>query len=185
MKTLASVLLVPGLGNSGPEHWQSIWQAKHPEYHRVEQEDWDTPDCSDWIRTLHASICSIGTGPVVLAGHSLACATIAHYAAKYGDGEGRVLAVFLVAPSDVEAATYPPGSTGFNPMPLEKLPFHSVMVASTDDPYVTRERSEFLARSWGSRLIQIANAGHINARSGHGPWPEGEAWLEQLRETRD
>ena len=70
-------------------------------------------------------------------------------------------------------------------MPLEKLPFHSVMVASTDDPYVTRARSEFLARCWGSRLIQIAKAGHINARSGHGPWPEGEAWLERLREIRD
>jgi len=69
-------------------------------------------------------------------------------------------------------------------MPLQKLPFRSVVVASTDDPYVTSERAEFFARSWGSRLIKIANAGHINASSGYGTWPEGEAWLEQLREVR-
>jgi uncharacterized protein len=139
MIKIASVLLVPGLHNSGPEHWQSIWQGKHPEYHRVQQENWDTPRCSDWIRTLHAVICSIGEGPVVLAGHSLACATIAHYAAKHADDEGRVAAAFLVAPSDVEAPTYPPGSSGFNPMPLRKLPFRSVVVTSIDDPYVTLE----------------------------------------------
>ena len=133
---------------------------------------------------LHASICGIGNGQVVLAGHSLACATIGHYAAKHGACEGRVAAAFLVAPSDVEAPTYPPGSTGFDPMPLQRLPFRSVVVASTDDPFVTLERAEFFAASWGSRLIKIADAGHINTASGHGPWPEGEAWLEELREIR-
>jgi len=184
MKALTSVLLIPGLFNSGPEHWQSLWQTKHPEYLRVQQADWETPRCADWIQTLHQSILSVGKGPLVLAGHSLACATIAHYAAKHGDCEGRVAAAFLVAPSDVEAPTYPPGSTGFDPMPLRNLPFRSVVAASTDDPYVTLERAEFFARSWGSRLIKIANAGHINAASGHGPWPEGEAWLEQLREIQ-
>jgi predicted alpha/beta hydrolase family esterase len=183
MMPLASVLLVPGLSNSGPEHWQSLWQTKHPEYHRVQQEDWETPRREDWVRMLHACILQIES-PVLLAGHSLACTTIAHYAAKHSDCQGRVAAAFLVAPSDVEAPTYPPGSTGFDPMPLRKLPFRSVVVASTDDPYVTLARAEFFAHSWGSRLIKIADAGHINTASGHGPWPEGEAWLEQLREIQ-
>jgi predicted alpha/beta hydrolase family esterase len=180
---IASVLVIPGLSNSGPEHWQSLWQTKHPEYHRLQQADWETPRCDDWVQTLHACILQID-GPIVLAAHSLGCATIAHYATKHGGCEGRVAAAFLVAPSDVEASTYPPGSTGFDPVPLRKLPFRSVVVASTDDPYVTLERAEFFASSWGSRLIQIADAGHINTASGHGPWPEGEAWLEQLREVQ-
>jgi predicted alpha/beta hydrolase family esterase len=180
---IASVLVIPGLSNSGPEHWQSLWQTKHPEYHRLQQADWETPRCDDWVQTLHACILQID-GPIVLAAHSLGCATIAHYATKHGDCEGRVAAALLVAPSDVEAPTYPPGSTGFDPVPLRKLPFRSVVVASTDDPYVTLERAEFFASSWGSRLIQIADAGHINTASGHGPWPEGEAWLEQLREVQ-
>jgi len=180
---IASVLLIPGLYNSGPEHWQSLWKADHPEYHRVLQADWDTPRCENWVRTLHAHILQI-EGPVVLAGHSLACATIAHYAAQYADCEGQITAAFLVAPTDIDAPTFPPGCTGFNPMPLEKLPFRSVVVAGGDDPYLTQGRAEFFANSWGSRLVTIANAGHINAASGYGPWPEGEAWLEQLREIR-
>jgi|SRR5580704_1286183 predicted alpha/beta hydrolase family esterase len=183
MKTRAAVLLIPGLSNSGPEHWQSLWEAKHPEYNRVQQADWETPRCEDWVQTLHACILQIES-PVVLAGHSLACTTIAHYAAKHADCQGRVTAAFLVAPSDVEAPTYPPGSTGFSPMPLQTLPFRSLLVASSDDPYVTSERVELFACSWGSRVIKIVNAGHINAASGYGLWPEGEAWLEQLREFR-
>ena len=183
MKPLASVLLIPGLYNSGPKHWQSLWEANHPEYHRVQQVNWDTPNCEDWVRTLHAHILQI-EGPVVLAGHSLACATIAHYAAQYADCKGQITAAFLVAPTDIDAPTFPPGATGFNPMPLQKLPFRSVVVASSDDPYLTRERAEFFANSWGGRLVTIADAGHINATSGYGPWPEGEAWLEQLREIR-
>lgn len=67
-------------------------------------------------------------------------------------------------------------------MALQKLPFIFRCRASTDDPYVTLARAELFARSWGSRLIKIANAGHINAASGHGAWPEGEEWLDQLRE---
>jgi predicted alpha/beta hydrolase family esterase len=183
MKGISSVLLVPGLFNSGPEHWQSILEANHPEYHRVQQTDWETPRCTDWVRTLHASVCRIDSA-VVLASHSSACATIAHYATQHGDGESRVAAAFLVAPSDVEAPTYPAGPTGFGPMPLQKLPFRSFVVASTDDPFVTIERAEFFACCWGSRLIKIVGAGHINAASGYGRWPEGEEWLHQLCENR-
>ena len=188
MKSVSTVLLVPGLFNSGPEHWQSLWEANHPEYQRVQQSDWVTPRCADWVRTLDASIHRVGL-PVVLVGHSSACAAIAHYAAQHGDGGGRVAAAFLGAPSDVEAPTYPAGPTGFGPMPPQKLPFRSVVVASTDDPFVTIERAEFFARCWGSRLIKIAGAGHINTASvntasGFGRWPEGEEWLRQLSENR-
>lgn len=181
MKRTFSVLLVPGLYNSGPEHWQSHWEADHPEYRRVYQANWETPRCADWVQTMRASIRAADV-PVVLVGHSSACAAIAHYAAQYGDGQGGVMAAFLVAPSDVEAPTYPSGTTGFDPMPLQRLPFRSVVVASTDDPFVTLERAEYFAGRWGSRLIKIAGAGHINADSGYGRWPEGEEMLRQLCE---
>jgi predicted alpha/beta hydrolase family esterase len=180
VSTKASVLIIPGLFNSGPEHWQTLWGARHPDYHRVGQADWETPRCADWVRTLDAFIRQVD-GPVVLAGHSSACALVGHYVAMHGDGGGRVAAAFLVGPSDTEAASYPAGPTGFNPMPLHKLPFRSLVVASTEDPYVTSDRARLFAASWGSRLILLENAGHINAASGYGPWPEGEKWLEELR----
>jgi len=180
MSTSASVLILPGLFNSGPEHWQSLWHAKHPEYHRLEQQDWETPRCADWVSMLAAAIQKI-EGPVVLAGHSSACALVGHYAAQHGDGNGRVAAAFLVGPSDTEGPNYPVGPTGFDPMPLQKLPFRSLVVTSTDDPYVTLDRAKLFASSWGSRLITLENAGHINAASGYGSWPEGLKWLEELR----
>jgi predicted alpha/beta hydrolase family esterase len=154
---------------------------KHPEYHRLEQKDWEAPRREDWVQTLADFIDGIDDR-IVLAGHSTACATVAHYAAQHGDGKGKVAAAFLAGPSDTEGPNYPVGPTGFSPMPLNKLPFCSVVVASPDDPYVTIDRARLFASSWGSRLITLKNAGHINAASGYGAWPEGLAWLEELRQ---
>jgi uncharacterized protein len=172
------VILIPGLFDSGPNHWQSIWQRQHPEYLRVVQRDWETPACSDWVRELERVIAAAGSR-TVLAAHSLACATVAHWAMSHSRP---ILGALLVAPSDVEAPSYPPGSTGFEPMPLGKLPFQSMVVASNNDPYVTPERARKFAASWGSEFVEIGAAGHINADSGHGPWPQGGQLLQKLVE---
>lgn len=74
-----------------------------------------------------------------------------------------------------------PRCSDWVPMPLRKIQFRSVVVASTNDPFVTMERADLFASAWGSRLITLLNAGHINGASGHGPWPEGEKWLEEMR----
>src|SRR5215475_2316796 len=102
------VLILPGLFNSGPEHWQSLWHAKHPEYHRIEQKDWETPRCSDWVQTLADAVSKINS-PVVLTGHSSACALVGYYAARYGDSGGRIAGAFLAGPSDTEGHNYPKG----------------------------------------------------------------------------
>jgi hypothetical protein len=175
---LAQVLLVPGLYDSGPGHWQSLWHAAHPEYHRVVQRDWVNADRAEWVEALNRSIDAIG-GPVVLAAHSLACITVAHWARTHGSS--RVTGALLVAPSDVELPTFPAGTTGFAPVPLEPLPFPSILVASSDDEYITLQRARELGAAWRSRLVEVGAAGHINTDAGFGPWPEGEALLEQLR----
>ncbi len=174
-----SVLLIPGLYDSGPQHWQSLWQVRHPDYRRLVQKDWNTPRCADWIATLEAALSAAG-GPFVLAAHSTGCATVVHWAARFAH-KNRVHAAFLVGPSDPEAATYPLGPTGFAPMPLQRLPFPSVVVVSEDDPYVTLERAQDFAAAWGSEVRNLGRAGHINTDSGHGPWLEGAEWLEKLR----
>ena len=69
----------------------------------------------------------------------------------------------------------------FAPVPLERLPFPSIVVASSDDPYVSLERAEAFARGWGSRLVTIGAAGHINTDAGYGEWPEGRRLLDELR----
>ena len=171
------VLTVPGLWNSGPQHWQTHWEAKHPDWTRVQQRDFDRPDRDEWVATLDAAV-RASHEPVILAAHSLGCSLVAQWSKDRG-GDG-VTAAFLVAPSDVEAPDYPEEGRSFSAMPLARLPFPSVVVASSDDPYVSVDRARQFASAWGSRLEIIGPAGHINGASGHGPWPEGEAMLLAL-----
>jgi predicted alpha/beta hydrolase family esterase len=118
--------------------------------------------------------------PVVLAAHSLGCALVAHWAGR-SRHLAKVRGALLVAPSDVEAPSYPAGTTGFAPMPLNQLPLPSILVMSTNDVYVTPDRARHFARAWGSRLVDVGPKGHINSASGLGMWPEGFAWVEELR----
>jgi len=178
------VVLIPGLWDSGPEHWQTCWKADHPSFVRIRQRDWETPDRQEWVETLHQAIVA-DPGPVVLAAHSLGCCLVAHWAAAVyppggPHGGGNVQGALLVAPSDVDAPTYPAGTTGFTPMPLARLPFPSIVVASTDDEYLGLSRAEQFAAAWGSRLEVVGPLGHINSASRLGSWPQGFALLREL-----
>ena len=171
-----TVLLLPGLGNSGPAHWHSYWEAAHG-YARVVQEDWDTPHLDDWMDRLHARIMADGH-PKVLVAHSLACCLVAHWSRAYASD--RVAGALLVAPSDVEAPSYPTGSVGFAPMPLDRLRFPSIVSASTDDPFVSVERAREFALAWGADFRLLGDRGHIGSAAGLGPWPEGHELLREL-----
>ena len=114
---------------------------------------------------------------VILIGHSLACCTIVRWAEKY---RRIIKGALLVGPSDVEAPSYPPGTTGFSPMPSYKLPFPSIVIASSNDKYVTMERANYFAGNWGSELINAGDLGHINSSSNLGNWPFGISQLQKL-----
>ena len=175
----AKVLIVPGLYGSGPEHWQSQWEKQNPEFVRVNQLDWDTPHCQDWIATLDAAIRN-ENDHVILVGHSLGSVTIAQWANRYGR---RVVGALMVAPSDTEAATFPEGTTGFSPIPTGHLPFPSTVIASTEDPYISFERVTELSKVWGSKLVSLGARGHISVADGFGPWPEGLQYIAELQAT--
>ena len=146
----------------------------------MEQSDWETPACANWVATLDRAVLA-APRPVVLAAHSLGCATIAHWAAQATPAAlARVRGALLVAPSDVEAVSYPPGTIGFAPMPDAPLPFPSIVVVSTNDEYVTPERAREFARRWGSRVVDIGARGHINSASTLGDWPSGQRLLDEL-----
>ena len=171
------VLILPGIWNSGPGHWQSHWEHKHHGWARVAHRDWINPDRAEWVAELDAAIAGC-EGPPVLVAHSLSCAMLAHWA-RSGSAL-KIAGAFIVAPADPEAATFPKEANGFAPMPLETLPFPSSLVASANDEYVSIERARRFAQAWGSRLVEIGNAGHVNGDSGYGPWPEGEKMLGEF-----
>lgn len=174
---MVNYLIIPGLGNSGQEHWQTYFENSADNFFRVEQREWDAPACEEWIRTIDKKVTEFDLATVVLVGHSLGCTAIAHWAARYGR---QIKGAMLVAPSDIESSLYMFPATGFAPIPLGKINFRTIVVASADDIWVSLDRAKFFADNWGSQFINIGNAGHINVSSGHTTWDEGMEVLKTL-----
>ena len=180
--TDAVVLIVPGYTNSGPAHWQTLWERADPVHvRRVEQRDWDNPDPREWTERLLRAIDEARESHIFLVGHSLGAVTIAKIAARITDR--RVRGALLVAPCEVEQPETLVALRPFAPMPSDPLPWPSIVVASSDDPYLSLDRAKQLAQWWRARLEIIEGAGHINTASGHGPFPLGERLLGELQSS--
>ena len=173
------ILTVPGLGGSGPRHWQTLWEAARPDAARAELGDWDRPYRDTWVTRLNTAI-ETSPRPVILVTHSLGCLAAAWWVALRGQAYGAPVAgALLVAPPDTDREA---GSkfASFRDLPDVFLPFPSIVVASRNDPYAEFSHASFLARNWGSFLVDAGHCGHINADSGIGDWPFGERLLERL-----
>jgi predicted alpha/beta hydrolase family esterase len=168
------VLIVPGWTNSGPEHWQSIWQRANPAWQRVEQAEWNFPQVEDWLANLDRQIATC-QAPPILVGHSLGCIAITRWSVI---SRAPVAGAFLVAPADVEAEDTPVELRGFAPIPLTALRFPSYMVVSENDEFLSLPRANQLAKCWRSTLKNIGPSGHIGTAAGYGAWPEGKALLD-------
>ena len=171
------VLLLPGWLNSDAAHWQSRWETLHG-HRRVEQDDWLWPRRGDWMARLDEVLLA-DPGPAVLVAHSLGCLLVAAWAA-HSQHVARVHAALLVAPPDTERDDMPPNLFNWKPIERQRLPFHSKMVSSENDPFCAPERAAGLATDWGCTHTVIGARGHINAESGLGDWPEGHALLLRL-----
>jgi predicted alpha/beta hydrolase family esterase len=170
------VLIVPGWGDSGPQHWQSLWQQANPAFRRVVQRDWEYPIRAEWVETLTREIRAAERPPVIVA-HSLGAIAVAHCAAA---GAPPIQGALLVSPPDVEDPDFPPVIEGFAPVPRGRLAFPSVVVVSRNDPFTAFDRAQALAGAWGSRFVDAGNSGHLNTDAGFGPWPLGETLLAEL-----
>ena len=173
----SNVLLLPGWENSGPQHWQSLWQTRHG-YVRVEQHEWNRPLRGDWVARLEDVILCCDE-PVVLVAHSLGCLLAATWAAHTRNGH-RVKAALLVAAPDVERADLRERLPSWSPITLQTLPCPSLLLASSDDPFCELERARLFAYAWGSQFMDYGPCGHINADSGLASWPEGHVLLQDL-----
>ncbi len=175
---MTNYLLLPGLGNSGPNHWQSHFELISDNFYRIQQVDWEAPVCADWIANVEAAVDRYDPATVVLVAHSLGCLTVAHWAAKY---PRKIKGALLVAPTDPATPQFQSiKSAGFAPVPKGKLPFRTIVVTSEDDPWVRPDRAASLAEQWGAELVNIGLAGHISAEDGYGHWSEGWELVKSL-----
>ena len=134
------VLTIPGLGNSGSEHWQTHWERERNDCHRVDLGDWEKPHRNTWVNKLNLAIIRADR-PVVLVAHSLGCLTVAWWARYEQPGPaGPVIGALLVAPPEVDFFPIDERLAKFAPTPEEPLPFPSILVASRNDPYMEADR---------------------------------------------
>lgn len=172
-----TTIILPGIGDSGSAHWQSLWQAENPAFRRFAPDDWDRPQLDDWLAALERAIdeaMQAGEGPPLLVAHSLACLLVAHGPAGL---KGRVRGAFLVAPPDPQAAAFPAEAASFVAVPRAPLPFPALVVASSDDPYADLAYAQNLAADWRAGFVEAGALGHINAASGVGDWKQGRNLL--------
>jgi uncharacterized protein len=168
-----SIIIVPGWRDSGPGHWQSLWAERLPNARRVVQDDWITPTRNAWVGTLEKTVLA-APHPVVIVAHSLGCIATTHIGPE---AAARIQGALLVAPADPERRAI---LSDFAPVPYAPLPYRSVVVASSNDPYCPIRLAGAYARAWGSEFVRMQQAGHINVESDHGEWPLGWALLLSL-----
>jgi predicted alpha/beta hydrolase family esterase len=172
-----TTLILPGLGGSGAGHWQRWWLSQDDDATLVEQPDWEHPELETWTASLAAAL-EEHPGAILVA-HSLGCALVAHLPARRPDLF--VGGALLVAPADVDDRAWTPRSVqAFAPLPLEPLPFPSILVASSNDPYVRIARAMEFGQAWGSKLVHLRHSGHVNVESGFGAWPDGRRLAARL-----
>jgi len=175
---MCSYVFVAGYGNSSKEHWQRIWFEKFENSYWVEQKNWDAPNKDEWVEEIEKTLLHV-EGKIVFVAHSIGCQTFVEWVDKYYKNHN-IIGALLVAPPDVLKEDFPKEIKGFKNTPLKKLPFKSICVVSSDDIYSSVSKAEFLAKSWGSKMVCIGDKGHINASSNLGEWNKGLELLNSL-----
>jgi predicted alpha/beta hydrolase family esterase len=184
--TQPTVLIVPGLRDHVAEHWQTLLAARLPRVRSVPPMGRDNLDCATRVEAIERAASAI-EGPVIVVAHSGGVIMVAHWAKRY---RRPIQGALLATPPDFEEPMpegYPTmealAAGGWLPVPREPLPFPSIVAASRNDPLSRIERVAGLARSWGSRFVDLGNVGHLNPASGFGDWPQAEQFIRELSLT--
>jgi uncharacterized protein len=155
MSAQATVLIVPGLNGSGPDHWQTRWEEERIDCVRVQQDDWQNPD-------------------------PLGCIAVGAWATLSKSATDRRIEAMMVAPCDPVQEGAVDAIRRFGAIALGRLPFPSTLIASSNDPYASFSRGCRFASDWGSQLIDAGEGGHLNAQSGLGSWRWGQRILDRM-----
>ena len=180
----ATILIVPGLREHVPDHWQTLLAAKLPHVCSVAPLEHDKLSCAARVDAIDRALTTI-EGPVIIVAHSAGAMMVAHWAARGATREIR--GALLAAPADLETPMptgYPEIDVlkehGWLPIPRGTLPFPSIVAAGSNDPLTRLDRAREFAQAWGSRFVELGEVGHLNPASGHGEWPRAEAFIREL-----
>lgn len=173
------LLIVPGLHDSGPAHWQSWLQASWRPSARVVQRNWHSPDLERWSARVDATLERAGGGgPWIAVAHSFGCLALVHHLARSVAAGPRspIRAVLLVAPAE-------PDRFGLaDALPQRPLGLPAMLVGSQNDPWMSAGSAQRWAGRWGCQWVNLGEAGHINAEAGFGPLPLARRWALAMQQ---
>ena len=185
--TNSTVLIIPGLRDHVEEHWQTHLASKLQKVRTVPPAETNKLNCAHRVARIQAELEKI-EGPVILVAHSAGVLMTVHWAAQH---HAQIHGALLVAPPDLSQdwpENYPSPNQlrqeGWDPLPKQKLPFPSIVVASTNDHLAQYQAVEAMAETWGSQLVNAGAVGHLNPAAGFGDWPQAEQLILQLDALR-
>ena len=177
-------LIVPGLRDHVPQHWQTWLAGRLPQAHSLTPMGRENLALGARIADLEATIARLAS-PVLLVAHSGGCVLVAHWALQTALSH-RVSGALLATPPTFDRPlppAYPQlaalDAAGWLPVPRQRLPFPSLVAASHNDVLGEFEAVCQLARDWGSAIEDLGEVGHLNPASGFGPWPLAETLLRR------
>jgi len=173
---MTHTLIVPGVGGSEYDHWQSWLQRQLMSCSRVQQKDWNLPILKDWIEQFVKTVRPIKEDIQIVA-HSFGCLTTIAALAQHPELNAKIKKLVLVAPAN--PARF--GDAGFARdsnndyaayFQQLKISVPTTMIISENDPWLGFEDAQNLAKAWKQKPVSVGLAGHINVASGYGPFPE-------------
>lgn len=180
-----TVVIVPGLRGHVDDHWQTILATRIAGTRTVPPSSDSSLSLDERLAALDETLATV-SGRIILVAHSAGVLTTVHWAQRHPDTE-RIAGALLATPPNFDTplpAGYPSPDTlaelGWTPTPRGPLPFSSVVAASLNDPLAEYADVTRLADSWGSRLVNLGEVGHLNPASGYGEWPAAIELIEEL-----
>ncbi|WP_114209115.1 RBBP9/YdeN family alpha/beta hydrolase [Acidisarcina polymorpha] len=168
------LLILPGRNNSGPQHWQTLWQERRSDALRPSPANWNEPELNDWMTALERTLKACFAPPVLVA-HSMGCLLSVCWASQHRT-DLPISGMFLVAPPNFNREGF--SARSFTDIPEVPMPYPTLVVASTNDPYCTIDVAKRLAGAWEAGFISVGERGHIATEPGNGSWEEGWHLLE-------
>jgi predicted alpha/beta hydrolase family esterase len=179
----ATVLIVPGLRDHVSQHWQTLLALRLPRVRTVVPMGRSNLNCRERVVAIEEAAARID-GPIILVAHSGGVMATLHWARQT---RRQLRGALLATPADFDQPMpegYPSMgglyAGGWLPVPRDALPFRSIVAASRNDPLARYERVAEFARSWGSKLVDLGEVGHLNPASGYGDWPQADSLIREL-----
>lgn len=173
---MTHTVIVPGVGGSDDDHWQSWLQRQLMSCSRVQQKNWQHPVLADWIENFVYTLNKITT-PIQIVAHSFGCLTSVAALTQHPELKSKIQKMILVAPANPARFC----ETGFATNSVENYAqyFHQLridvpvdMIISENDPWLSFSDAQALAKAWKVKARNLGQVGHINVASGFGFFPE-------------